>query len=241
MQNDDIKPYWDADVRPHYYTRSDVGYIRTNMLEHLYKRGVINTALINMMKILPPGAFIAGGFVASMIRGPTQLPSDIDIFFSSAEAFRKTYDLISNPPPGIDAEVFRGYKSNVGPEELSTMSQKLRLVKFVHTDPAKLPIQLIKMVWYNDAEGVIDSFDFTVTQFVVDGTDLVFNPLSLIDLFKNRLVLHRYQYPVEMLYRIVKYAKKGYDISHLSMREMANGIRECKDMDPIDSTLSSMY
>ena len=72
------------------------------------------------------------------------------------------------------------------------------------------PIQLVKLVWYDSAEHVIDSFDLTVVQFATDGEDLVFNPVAMLDLARKRIVLHRMQFPTSTLRRLVKYTKKGF-------------------------------
>ena len=231
--SDEVLSFWNEKTLPHFYKRSDVVYSRLPLKESLYRRGIYSSIITNLTKHLPAGAFIAGGFIASLVRGvKEQKPSDIDIFFNSGDTFLQTYKLFTNPP-GDDGGVFHGYHTDIELDQLTRQnSRTTRLVKFTNEDPEKLPVQLIKMVWYDNAEAVIDSFDFTACQFAVDGDQFVFNPIAMVDLYRGRLVMHRYQYPAETLYRVIKYTKKGYSTSPLSLMEIAKGIRDCTEMDP---------
>jgi hypothetical protein len=227
----EISTFWDEKNLPHYYKRTDTSYSRVDIKTCLHRRGIYNATLINLAKHLPQGAVVAGGFIASMLKGADHKPSDIDIFFNGADSLLAAYNLFTNPPDS-DAHAFRGYSTKTSLDDLVKNSKTLRLVKFTNEDPEKLPVQLIKMAWYDNAEAVIDSFDFTVCQFAVDNNQLVFNPISMLDLFKGRLVLHRYQYPAETLYRVIKYIRKGYHASPSSILEIVEAIRKCEQMDP---------
>lgn len=198
-------------------------------------RGFFDLQIESFTKFLPEGAYIAGGYVAASINGGGAKASDIDFFFHDAEAYEKTYDLLVNPPKDEAAWAFQGYTTEITKESLYT--EKLKLVTF--TGPGKLPIQLIKMVWYDGPAHVIDSFDFTVAQFCIDQKWLIFNPLAMHDLVRNRIVLHRQQYPADMLYRLVKYTKKGFDVSPLSLIQLAEAIRDTAQSDP--PMLTRMY
>jgi hypothetical protein len=68
----------------------------------------------------------------------------------------------------------------------------------------------MKMVWYEDASHVIDSFDFTISQFAFTNNSFVYNGEAMMDLARKRLVLHRMQFPASTLRRLIKYASKGY-------------------------------
>lgn len=230
---DDILPFWDAKTLPPFYKRSDVSYCRLPIKDSLHRRGIYSSTVTNLTKHLPTGAYIAGGFVAQLIRGSKdQKPSDIDIFFNSGDSFAQAYKLFTSPPEG-DGGVFHGYTTETRPQDLVGQSSRtVRLVKFTNEDPEKLPVQLIKMVWYDNAEAVIDSFDFTTCQFAIDGDQFVFNPIAMVDLYRGKLIMHRYQYPAETLYRVIKYVKKGYSASPSSLFDIAKGIRECAEMDP---------
>ncbi len=83
-----------------------------------------------------------------------------------------------------------------------------RFITWVH--PTRPALQLIRMVWYDSPEHVIDSFDLSVVQFAADGKSLYYNPASWLDLSRKRLVLHRMQFPASTLRRLIKYASKGF-------------------------------
>lgn len=219
------KPLWEtADEKPAFLQPSGVAYSRVS-LETIEKRNISNRLLTSLSLALPDGAIIGGGFMTSFMAEDKQA-SDIDIFFTSEEAFGKTLRTFLDPTSidGYDEQehwAVNGYKldeasqKNIIVEEiLDTTHYKIvktcRFVKFVH--PTRLPIQLIKLAWYADAEAVIDSFDLTVAQFALDvkTCEIVANPLSYMDLARKRLVLHRMQFPSSTLRRIIKYSGKGY-------------------------------
>lgn len=221
-----------TDKKPHWYDRTATQYCRTPFSDMAKLRGINSPLLNNLIEILPPGAFLAGGFVASVLKGEKHQASDIDIFFDGPKSFANAYQLISNPPEGDKAWSIKSYKPPAALNDLHKLQSagnKLRYVKFESDNKERLPIQLIKMYWYQDVEHVIDSFDLTVTQFAIGGGDLVYNPLSMLDLFSNQAVIHRMHYPADMLYRIIKYIKKGYNASPATLMEVANLIKNSTD------------
>lgn len=224
-----ILPYYSGTnhVPKHYTVNSDVQYSYYNLDKFMKSRSLANIALTSLLTYLPDGVFIAGGFVASIINDNHQA-SDIDLFFNGSDAFEKTYDLFVNPPQHEDAWIFRGCELSIQQKELNKQSERLKLVNVKPINPKRLPIQLIKMVWYETARDVIDSFDFTATQFAINKDELCFNPLSMDDLNKKRLVVHRHQYPLEMLYRLVKYVKKGYSVPAETISSVVKGIRDAE-------------
>ncbi len=226
-----IDPYYDKSEQPGHYLFSETPYFRIPLGDFITPRNLFSKELDSMATHLPEGAVLAGSFVASLIN-PAHRPSDIDIFFTSGEAFIDTYELLCNPPDADDAWALKGYKPNIPIQDILEKSKSIRLVNFEHPDPTRLPIQLIKMVWYESAAHVIDSFDFTVTQFAVDNHILTMNPASVYDLFKNNLVINRHQFPMESLYRLVKYSKKGYSASPKTYKRLVDDIRAATEMDP---------
>lgn len=226
-----IQPYFRDDKKPGHYADSGTTFARLNLAKFTKPRGIYNKELLSLTKHLPRGSYIAGSFAASLL-SHTHKPTDIDVFFSSGETFLDAFDMLNNPPDEDTAWALKGYKPDVNKEDLLARSKEIRVVNFKHEDSDRLPIQLIKMVWYDSAEEVIDSFDFTVTQFCVDGEDLVFNPASMADLLNENLIIHRHQFPMESLYRLVKYAKKGYCISPRTLQKIVEDIRTAKEMDP---------
>jgi len=218
-----MAPYWTAEDAPEFIKRTGTKYYRSPLKKVLDERGLENRLLNNLVKHLPKGAFIAGGFITSILQGDKNA-SDIDMFFTDGDAFANTMDLLLDLSPKGDGEAaeglddddrpwaWEGYEMTGDPKKLSYGT--LRYVKFEH--PKRPPIQLIKLVWYEDAEHVIDTFDLTIAQFAATGNhetagaELVFNPLGLFDLVRKRIVLHRMQFGASTLRRLIKYSKKGY-------------------------------
>lgn len=220
------EPLWHKEEeKPEFLKRSAVVYSRIP-LTTIEKRNIANRLLTSLSLALPDGAIIGGGFMTSFMAEDKQA-SDIDIFFTSEDAFGKTLHTFLDPKSidGYDEQehwAVDGYrldeasKENVIIEEglMGVKSYKVaktcRFIKLVH--PTRLPVQLIKLAWYADAEAVIDSFDLTVAQVALDvkTCEIVANPLSYIDIARKRLVLHRMQFPSSTLRRIIKYSSKGY-------------------------------
>lgn len=71
-------------------------------------------------------------------------------------------------------------------------------------------IQAIRFRYYSSAAEVIDSFDYTITQFAIDGDKLVTTPYALWDLGRKRLAIHKVTYPVATMRRMLKYSNQGF-------------------------------
>ena len=169
------------------------------------------------MEYLPDGAVIAGGFALNVIIEEKK-SSDIDFFFLNEKAFDDTLALFLSPPED-GRWAYNGY---VLKEE--SMQKGSRYVMLTHdTLPA---VQLLRMVWYDNPEHVIDSFDFTIAQFAFDNKSFYFNGASMMDLARKRLILHRMQFPASTLRRLIKYASKGYYACPGSLVTICEAIKE---------------
>lgn len=210
---EELQPVWTFGEAPAFLTKTGTQYARTNLRQTLNERDLSNDRLDQLVAALPPGAFISGGYMNAVMKGNVADATDIDIFFSSSAAFLTTYDMLTKPRAGEDASVslLKGYEPEVSRDILLKDSKTIRFVKFKNPEHAKWPpIQLIKLAWYDNAEHVLDSFDFTIVQFATDGKDLVYNPLGILDLARKKIVLHRMQFPTSTLRRLIKYASKGF-------------------------------
>jgi hypothetical protein len=225
-------------VIPEQYSTTGTKYASVNLADFLQKRNMDIGALGSLTSCLPEGAVIAGGSVMSAM-DKTHQSSDIDIFFTDGEAFLNTYDLLLNPPDATDAWAWRGYKTETNRADLLTHSREIRTVNFTSDNPERRPIQLIKMVWFNDSSDVIDSFDFTVCQFSLTKDELIFNPVSFVDLHNKELISHRWQAPVSIIYRIIKYVKKGYKMSNRTVVSACEGIRDAEKIQPEEYPIGS--
>lgn len=183
----------------HFLTKTETQYTSTG-LNYLPDRGIENRLLDNLLEFLPDGAIISGGFALSVIQDDKNA-KDIDFFFTSKEAFDKTLELFRT---ATDEEwAYGGY--TIVEESLKPESRYVSL-----THPTRPHVQLMKMVWYENAAHVIDTFDFTISQFAFTNKNFIFNGAAMMDVAKKRLVLHRIQFPASTLRRVIKYASKGY-------------------------------
>lgn len=198
------------DEMPHFLTRTETAYVKLPLNKTLNDRGISNRLFDSFIEYLPEGAIIAGGFMTSLMQEDKHA-QDVDFFFTSNEGFEKTCEMFLSPPVDEEAWAYQGYKLAEDFDIESFNKSKghiTRFLKFVH--PTRLPVQLVKLVWYDSPEHVIDSFDFTIAQFAADCNHLYTNPLSVFDLARKRLVLHRIQFPASTLRRLIKYTSKGY-------------------------------
>lgn len=195
----------------HFLTRTTTQYGRAP-LSLLTDRGLENRLLTNLIESLPDGAIIAGGFVLGVVLDERSA-TDIDVFFTSEKAWRATVDLILNSSQAKEEDAenwsIRGYSLKEGTKLDIDKLGDTRFLTFTH--PKRPALQLMRMVWYESAEHVIDTFDFTCVQLGVDKQGLVFNPVSFLDISRKRLCLSRMQFPASTLRRMIKYVKdKGW-------------------------------
>lgn len=193
----------------HFLTRTNTVYASAP-LSILKDRGIENRLLDNLIDSLPDGVIIAGGFLTSVISEEDK-SKDIDLFFTSEQAFRDTVTLLTLSPSEHKEDgswSLNGYKIKGGEmPDLDKLGEQRYLV-FEH--PSRPALQLLRMVWYDSPEHVIDTFDLTIAQFAATRAGLVYNPTAFLDLARKRIVLHRMQFPASTLRRVIKYAHKGY-------------------------------
>ena len=149
------------------------------------------------------GAWIGGGAIRrTLINQP--LDSDFDFFFRSQDAFSIWLD---NKPKTM--EVVRETQHHVQLE--GTIGD------------SKLPIivQGINFQYYPDgAPTVVDSFDYTITQFVLADTTLHTTDMALWDLGRRKLSINKVTYPVATMRRMLKYTKQGFTACAGCMQEL---------------------
>lgn len=165
---------------------------------------------------MPKGAWIAGGFLRSIIAGEDESGGDIDFFFQNEEAFNKTPDLIKYPSSVAGAEKVFNYYSIPEYENIS----KLRIIDCESFAAFRLNIQLVRLFWFESPEHVVDSFDFTACQFITDGKTLWYNLQGFEDIKTKTLRAHRETGDaIAALNRILKYQNKGYRIDPVRFEE----------------------
>lgn len=148
-----------------------------------------------LMKIVAPirnGAWLAGGAIRrTLIKQP--LDSDFDFFFQSQEAMSEWEEAL--PPTMKLVRETEHHKHWRGTLEGSDLP---------------VDVQAIRFRFYRSAEDVINSFDYTITMFALEGDYLVTTPEALWDLGRRKLAIHKVTYPVATLRRMIKYTKQGF-------------------------------
>ncbi len=96
-------------------------------------------------------------------------------------------------------------------------------------DGEETTVQLLRHAYTPTAEAAIDGFDFTICMFAYDGTDVVCGPLSLWDLARKRLVLHRLTFGASTIRRLTKYARQGYTFCQGSIVSILEAIAKNPD------------
>ena len=137
-------------------------------------------------------AWCAGGAIRrTLISQP--LDSDFDFFFRNADHLAGWEKNLPDTLKLVrETEQHKHWRGPVGGSELP------------------VDIQAIRFKFYDSAEAVIDSFDYTITQFALDGQVLVTTPYALWDLGRKRLAIHKVTYPVATMRRMLKYARQNF-------------------------------
>lgn len=140
------------------------------------------------------GAWIGGGAIRRTLIGQA-LDSDFDFFFFRS---KEHFDMWLETKPKT-MEVVRETQHHVQLE--GTVGD------------SKLPIvvQGINFQYYPEgAPTVAESFDYTITQFVLESKSLHTTDIALWDLGRRKLSINKVTYPVATMRRMLKYTKQGF-------------------------------
>lgn len=231
-----VVPLYERGKHPVVYERGSKLYntLALDDFTVLTQRTKNSMMLYSIAKMLPDDVAIAGGSVLSAISNADI--NDIDLWIctkdevKASNAFKSMYNLISNNPN--NDPFLSGYAPNISLDDMLQSEATCRGVRFVHFNsdsPGLRPMQIIKMMWFEDEQHVIDCFDFTVTQFALTNKSFIFNPVSMFDVLNKRIVMHKSLAPSQMLRRVVKYAGKGYTVSHKQMAVIIECIKNNTD------------
>ena len=193
-----IEAAFNKEEKPKLFNKSNVQYksVRLDML----KKNIRDVMVLDIVKSMPPGAHIAGGFWTNVLEtGFINVSSDIDVFFTDKEAFAETYEIFSK----------MGYTGI----PLNKILKKHLVVNLLPPNDRMPKVQLIKSFWFDVPEQIVDCFDFTICQFVSNLEELIYNPQGLVDLAQNTLNIHKSHNKKKLIRRVIKYSKKGFDLS----------------------------
>jgi hypothetical protein len=184
-----------------YYLKTNKGDIilnqKYNLIDFLrrYNNDVTEMEFFKILKHLPElaekGPWLAGGAVRRLLIGDP-LTSDFDFFFHDETQLNEFAKALKD----------KGAKETAKTEHQITYSLTIE-------DKPRI-IQLIKIGYYISPNEVLDSFDFTISQFLYDGTNLYCGTHSLWDLARRRLALHKLTFGVATMRRLIKYTKQGF-------------------------------
>jgi len=164
--------------------------VRRNFQNFADKYGC-DTEFFNLVVSHVPKAYLAGGAIRRvLLKQP--LDSDFDFFFSDESHLKSWQDQL------------KGFT-----KERET-AHHIQYKGFVEGSDLPVVIQAIKFKYYSSPEEVIDSFDFTITQFCLHGGYLHTTPEALWDAGRKKLVLHKMTYPVATMRRLLKYSNQGF-------------------------------
>lgn len=167
-------------------------FIRLNFEEFCARSDYSTEELMRILNAIQGDAWCAGGAIRRTISGKP-LDSDFDFFFRDADRMAAWEKRLPSTLRLVrETEHHKHWRGTIEGSELP------------------VDIQAIKFRFYDRAEEVIDSFDYTITMFCLDKGELVTTPLALWDLGRNKLAIHRITYPVATMRRLLKYGKQGY-------------------------------
>lgn len=88
---------------------------------------------------------------------------------------------------------------------------------------------------FDNAVSLIENFDFTVTQFVIDDThSFYYTREAFVDLAKKQLMLANLPYPESTMLRVIKYMNKGFKICNEEMNKIIFKLKATGDITNYD-------
>lgn len=141
----------------------------------------------------PQGPWLGGGALRRTL-AKMPLESDFDFFFRDADQL----------------EAFSASLEKVGLTKTRETAHHVQFSGYLAAATREVIIQCIRFRYYETAEQVIDSFDFTICQFAFDGERITCGEFALWDLGRKRLAIHKLTYPVSTMRRLIKYTKQGF-------------------------------
>lgn len=158
--------------------------------------GINDSVVVNMIKPkLDGGPWIAGGAVRIWSLGQNVFEHDIDVWFRSEE---QVADTIRHLKTVAGSSSAIAYKS----------SNAITMHIYDTTNKVRWRVQLIVSGFFEQPEDIIKNFDFTVSQMVTDGINVLYAQGSLPDVNNKKLVVVNYQ--EDLIKRMLKYMAYGY-------------------------------
>lgn len=178
--------------------------------------------LARLLLVNAEGPWIAGGAVRKTLQC-APLDSDFDFFFANESQAEQFHADMTD----LGAQVVSKTQKN------STYMLPAKVPEGAEGKGVKLPelkVQAIKFQYYVSPEHVIDSFDFTLSQFAYDGSDLIVSEFALWDVARMRLVPHRITFGASSVRRMLKYANQGFAVCAGAISEVLKQVADNPDI-----------
>lgn len=149
----------------------------------------------------PEGVYLAGGALTSIFSGVGI--NDLDVYFRSPKALSEFLD---NNSIYIQSATDKALTCTISTSKYSTVT-----------------LQCIYFDYFERAEDIFDSFDFTVNMaaYDFDSDEFVFHPEFFKDLAMKKLVFNpKTCFPIVSMMRSQKYIKRGYSIANKDFRKI---------------------
>jgi hypothetical protein len=134
-------------------------------------------------------SWVAGGVLRDYFSSKP-LKSDCDIFFPNVTEFNKAKKYLTSNGGSVIWESENGMK-------VTYKGNTFDLIKIFRPNPME----------------TIKRFDFTISMFATDGTDVYYSDKSIKDLQDRKLVINNVINPLSTLKRVLKHYRKGFTMS----------------------------
>lgn len=138
------------------------------------------------------GPWLAGGAVRKFYLGQKIDYSDFDLWFANLEQFNATRNLVVA----------------LGCNEVYSTDNAISYKYYDSSQPYN--IQLIRRRFFDNAQEIINGFDFTVCQLVTDGRRMKVGAETVLDIKSKTLRLAQKSLPSHIVPRMIKYMVYGY-------------------------------
>ncbi len=203
---------------------------KNKLLKH-----IANEEIIQLFKSAK--CFIAGGAVTSVFSNKEI--NDIDVYFRDYESLRAVLKALFN----IDDHEEK---------ELYFEGQSFSMVYTNHTKKSisfikdKMTVQLIYFRFFNSAEEIFNTFDFSVNMGCYDcaSGDFILHPDFIKDIAQRSLRVNPHTaFPIISLLRVDKYKQKGYDISRKAFITLCLAVNnlQLKTWEQLADAIGGMY
>jgi hypothetical protein len=188
-----------ASLRPTQQNHSNMNIVK---IDYYHPRRIERLTWV-VPYVSPNRVWVSGGALRTLYN-PGEQVNDYDLFFTDQSALdhvltRLQQDGWKKTFECPKKELFTFYKHNI-------------------------KLQCIAKRFYSDAEDLLNSFDFHVTQQSWDGRDFYIAKEAIRSIKSKKLTVHNITYPVASLNRMMKYRQYGYYVPENTLRDIVQMI-----------------